>query len=271
MKKSTNIILAVVIVLFCLSLNVQGQNNQKYVSLSQLKWEVTPSKDSYIPLEPIQINFRLTNETQKATRNEEVFTITVEIVHDGETNRKPQLFGGTEKRISIYNGVKAGETVEKSILLDFNLAKLFPEYGTYILKFFIQIGTLENEGLEFAVEPFTLTIREPVGVDKEAYDYIINYYKSPPVSLLSFIDYEKGTKILGGFIDRYSTSVYGDYAIFNLAKLRFYNKQYTLAEELFTLLKDRENFVLLPQVKDFLYQTNEKLRSRNTNSKKSKN
>lgn len=236
--------------MFCQFVQGQTESQSKFC---KLKFEVSPLKDTYLPLEPIRFSYRISNPTDSPIEiwwsfPDVIFTLNVN--KDNET-RSPQLSNlKARKGITL---IQPNEVFEGQQTLNYQLSNIFPENGKYEL-FFTIYGKESNKasGDKLVSSKVEITIQQPSGINAEALDFIYKTHKTPIV-LGIFQNWEdkRENQIqtpLEEFVEKYGDSVYGDYAIYYLANSYKYTKRYDLAKKEFNKLKDRKNFAYEKEV-----------------------
>lgn len=243
--KRFEIVLLLLVVVFTLTLKTSAQNNQeRVITRNELKWEVSSVKDTYLLLEPLQIKFKIANETSLPTGRQEQATFKLYVTHSDKTVAFEQLTFKPNDALFIGT-INPGETRELYRKQDFNLAKMFPEPGAYNLVFAIPFADSDGKMGEFLTNSISINIEEPKGLDKEAFDFLSKYDGK---SFLYGISRNKDAEgIQRRFVDLYGQSVYGEYVISNLASLYIIKGDLEKAKAELEKIKSSRNPLILKE------------------------
>jgi hypothetical protein len=234
--------------------NAQTESKSKF---SQLKFEVKSPKDKYLPLEPLQFSYKIFNPTDSPVEVYWVFPdviFSLNVRKDDKINT-PQLSSlMARKGLTI---IQPNQVFEGSEVLNFQLLNIFPEYGKYELFFTIYGKELDKESNGKVVSnKVEITMQEATNINAEALDFIYKTHKTP--ILMGVFQYwedkreNKNQNPLEEFVEKYSRSVYGDYAIFYLGIGYKNQKKYDLATKELNKLKDKKDFGYSCEVKSYL-------------------
>ncbi len=127
-------------------------------------------------------------------------------------------------RLVLYDKEVAIERVEE----------FFPESGNYEIRFF-----LSGISKELASNSINLTIEEPTGINKDAFDFL-NKHKDG-FSFNWVYEEKDGINALKTFVERFSQSVYGETAIRRLGLYYFNRDEQDKAQAEFEKLKSSKN------------------------------
>lgn len=222
------------LMLFAYSLatfSVRGQDVQKYgdeaegfVINPKMSFRIDVEKTEFVQLEPISMHYSFTNETgspqttiRPAVLNDSILSV--------KSGSKIKQYG----ELSVFRILLArqpttfepGKGVEGQILLEANLEKFFPKPGTYT----IWLGITGAKGEMIQSNALEIRIAAPTGIDKEAFDFIQKnkVHQQYPVLFRwkneEEVEYSK--VLLEEFVDKFSASVYGEYAIYQLGNYYF--------------------------------------------------
>lgn len=187
-----------------------------------LTFEVITRQNSYLLREPIPLELKLSNQTNVPIKSGSRFRVqdTNFLVYDetGKNTRwelaKYSLDGSPSGVIEILPGKK----MESENLLDGKLAEMiFPHAGIYEVQveYVYNIYTPQQEQIKFIANPVRIIIREPQGIDKQAYDFLTGTYE--PARQRS--DATPLKQLAQDFVDKFQNSVYAKYMIVELASI----------------------------------------------------
>jgi len=242
-----------------------GFNSQDTVSaqiseFSELRLEISIAKRSFRQLEPIAINFKVSNPTDHPIVGHTAFNLTsnATVLLVRAENEKEVSFSGfspTPKQVGLVTRpIKPGESVEVDNILDYPLMEIFPKPGVYRLR-----AKMTNWGKPgFAVSaPVTITVVAPEGTDKDAFDFIL---KTPNPDMFYTGDGNLGRseKNWRQFLDRYPNCIYSDFVTFSLARHLFYRNEIGESAMLFGQLTEKTDFPYREKSLFFLSETKKK-------------
>lgn len=237
---------------FFIQQEVSGQIESQN-KFCNLKLEVEAFKKQYFPLEPIQFSYKIFNPTDSSieiSRAYVDFTFHLEVRKDNKTI-SPQLSNIRGRTENIL--IQPNQKIEGKEFLNFKLSNIFPDYGKYELVFTIY-GRESDKELrgKISSNKVEIIIEKPTGLNAQALDFI---YKTHPNPLIYGVfrgwddKRENKTKTPAEeFVEKYSGSVYGNYAILALAYQYKYEKKYELAKRELNKLKNKENFAYSKEV-----------------------
>jgi hypothetical protein len=222
---------------------------------SELTLTLSSTKANFVQLEPIPFIISLQNQTDKPIMGHKALDFSLNHVEvytrnqQEETTRVPDLSLIRNLLVVHDNPILPDQGYSTTQLLELDLARVFPQTGTYQLK--VVIG---NANWSETVESnyITVNILAPQGIDRKAFDYI---KKSSYAEFLYGADVTNDAKYrqeLEQFASKFSESVYGNYATFLLAKYYFYSGQNEKAYERFDRLAKKPNFVYAEKVREYL-------------------
>jgi hypothetical protein len=198
---------------------------QKFSSGKELTWDVASLKESYLPLEPIQIKFRATNMTNLSTYDYEQTDFVLYVTRLGKTKKFEQIFPYPHGYLFIGK-IKSGESKDLYHFFDAKLLEMFPEYGKYDLKFAVPyFDENDKQRKEFPLDSFSINITQPTGVDKKSFDFLNKYDNS---RFLQGLSQQKNNEVLyRKFVEKYEQTPYWDYVVYNLASLYLSRADYS--------------------------------------------
>ena len=165
--------------------------------------------------------------------------------------RKTHFNGGGKRfnSITIFSGFPSGFPVtfqsgngyKDDITLDTNLDEFFPQPGIYTIRLLLN----GSEGKLLRSNLVELTIIEPTGIDKEAFNFIQQnkIYNRHPILFVwnNDVKCKNGKTLLEEFVSKYSASIYGEIAIYQLGNYYFRNHEPEKAEVELKKLKFSKN------------------------------
>jgi hypothetical protein len=203
---------------------------RQFSSGKELAWDVSSLKESYLPLEPLQIKFRATNLTNLSTYDYERINFVLYVTHLGKTKKFEQIFPYPHGFLSVGK-VKSGESKDLYHFFDNDFLKMFPEYGRYDLKFAVPYFDENDKKLkDVPLDSFSINITQPTGVDKKAFDFLNKYDNS---RFLQGLSQQKNNEVLyRKFVEKYEQTPYWDYVVYNLASLYLGRANYSTKGDL---------------------------------------
>lgn len=266
-KKRIFLMVGILTAVACATLVIGFQQKPSFETVNaqsgipSLKLGVSTSKTDYLQIEPISLNFGLSNRTNQPISWRGVLFLGPNFNFltrsaDGEEFR---FEGGKYGLIkSSLRTMQPGEQIQQDILLDSALSELlFPSPGRYDLQVEFVYNT-EAEGrqqVKIASNSISINISEPTGINRQAYDYI----KGPLATANNGTNVRAIVEREQEFVNRYKNTVYAKYISISLA--RTYQ---TLGEDekaLRELCKiSGENFYHSKEVQKKVYEIEEKLR-----------
>lgn len=195
---------------------------------TSMYFNIALNKTEYFQLEPISVRCKFSNETKESQT-----TLIPSFLSEGglEVN-----FNGERKRFNTISPFRIllrrfpvtfqpGENYEEEITLETSLDEFFPQPGTYAIRLLLT----GSEGKLLRSNQVKLTILEPKGIDKEAFDFIQKNKANNSYQILfawnNDIKLENGKTLLEEFVSKYSASIYGEIAIYQLGNYYFGNHE----------------------------------------------
>lgn len=197
---------------------------QAQTEKSKLALELSASKNSYVQLEPVEFNFKLSNKSGEPVKWQGLLMLGSDLDFlvtspGGEEKRiegrkmsltavasAPSVLevGGEAKSYAVLGGVEEQENV-------------FSKAGVYQIR--IEFRYQETTGGEarqtkIVSNPITINITAPQGIDLEAYNYIKNTLEKARTERASA---DETAALRQNFVNLYGSSVYAKYEIFKLA------------------------------------------------------
>ncbi|HEX9931082.1 MAG TPA: hypothetical protein VGB02_21280 [Pyrinomonadaceae bacterium] len=263
MKQSLPIFSAVLIISFLvISFVVFGQQNSQNNTrpFSELTFVVTPERDTFLPMEPIVLNLSLSNNTNSPIlghTNIDFNSAFVDLYvsnQQGDRIKIGSLRTVMKDRTPIEdNPIPPNYRVEVTDVF-YTLHRYFPEAGTYKFEAVLR-GT--KSGQEVKAAPFTISIIEPTGRDRAAY----NFLKTKNVKPFFLYGVESADtemfKHYENIANQFGDTDYGDYATWVVANTSRFRGDKMKAKQMLKRLQSRPNFVFKEKVKELLEELEE--------------
>lgn len=208
---------------------------------TQLKLELSTSQNKFVQLEPIPFNLRLSNQTTIPIKWNGLLEIGNDIsfvarAEDGTITSWNGSGHGADI-IMDTEAMQPGENKTVQSLIDDSLAeRLFSRPGRYQLQVefrYLDYSFGQTQAQTIKSNPITIDVKEPVGNDRRAYDYLKNTYK--PIRQRGNV--EDRIRAQQYFVDNFQHSVYWKYITHNLAvAYSFRNENETAEREFFKLV-----------------------------------
>lgn len=262
MLKTIKILIAVGFIAASLTI-VWSQQSQPLIDETQtqtsaLIFEVSTDQNHYLLREPISLNLRLSNQTDAPLKVGTSINLSdtnfIVLNEAGETvrweMRNHYLSSSIYGLIQLHKGQKR----ESDVLLDGKMAeKIFPRPGRYeVLLEYVYYENVQ-EPTKVISNRIIITIREPQGINKQAYNFLTEVYE--PARQKSDIIPLKHLR--QNFVNQFPNSVYAKYLIVELAKLYYGSENDKALRELCKI--HNVNFHHSKQVKSMLLEVNAKL------------
>lgn len=275
-RTKTIVLITFVFVIVCATLILWFQQFQptevNAQSQPQLTLEISTPENKYVQLEPISLDFKLSNQ------------ITVPLTWNGmpmlgsrDINILSRASNGNEfrwlGRRSVVDAVMDTEIMQpnknKEIhnLIDgYILEQIFPQPGRYELRVEFNYTDLtygQRQNVTIVSKPIMIEIIEPRGKDRLAYEYLKNIYKQ--VNNISNVS--EMITAQRYFANNFSDTVYGKYMTYKLANSYMSAKEFEKAEDEFYKISDVD-FYYSKQVDDQLRELANKLHRPNRRTKR---
>ncbi len=244
MKKQ--ICLALIFLIFGFA-SVSGINAQETVlkeDFGKLSLNVELNKSEYIPLEPLFVQIKVSNQTQDTLSLLSIpdfKRLFVEVTSNGITKTVGSLYTSGPGRGSFPVEVKKGQAFSKAVALEVNLSKMFPEPGQYQMRFVLYNGRDKGLGGQIKSEIKEITIKKPTGIDKVAIEFLRKNMDQSSDVLFWWKDQNKWQELMEKFVQDYSESEIGEYAIFQLGISYSNGGELDKAETEFEKIKNSSN------------------------------
>jgi hypothetical protein len=242
MKK--NVLLLTIIAI--LSFSAFGQNK----TFNELTFGLTALKPQVLPLEPIPFELTLTNNTDEAVTVETTLSfsggsVSLEIKSPNGKNVAPSQASYLNGRVLIFPKVlSSGEKMESTQVFGFRIQDYFGGVGDYRVR-----ATLNNkDGKKVRSDWVNLTITEPVGMEKGAYEYLSKKLKKHPNNYMPYVTWMPDE--LEEFVLKHPGTTYANYARYSLGEY-YYEQDKEKAEEQFRQIQD-SNFIYAQEVSEKL-------------------
>lgn len=264
MKNDRLLVIALLLLGFwILPIGVSGQNAGSEFGINpDMSLNVAVEKTSYIQWEPITLHARFENRTDRP-----LSSLVPSLISEGAI----VVESGMEKRqfneLSIFRSMLArqpvtfspGQGIDEEFTLERALDEFFPKPGTYSIRIVLN-GT---DGRKIVSNPVEIIIDGATGIDKEALEFIKrNKIHSRYPMLFTWntdIKNEDGMTLLEAFVSKYSSSVYGETAIYQLGNYYFRKEEYERAQAELEKLKFSRNPRIAKIASDTLLDVNKNI------------
>lgn len=244
-------IIALFIVIFCLGIFFQSSNAQEKGKdgFEKMTFEVKFDKKNYFPVEPVFAKFKFSNQTQNlivADNPNFLSESKVRINVDGKVREISSLNSITGGGIRFPRTFKPNDFYESEELLGPTFGWNFTEPGNYQLQFILR----SSDGSKtIASNVIDITIENPTGIDKEAFDFMKKHKDFFGLSSWVYAG-EDRENLLETFVNNYSQSVYGELAISSLGTIYLVSKgQLERSRIEFEKIKDSPNNLIAEEAK----------------------
>lgn len=195
------------------------KNGEGFSINTKMSLKIALEKTEFVQLEPIDFRYSFINETslpQTTIRPAILNDSTLTVDHDGVSKQYGEL---SIFRILLARQpvtFESGKGVEEEVTLETNLDKFFPRPGRYT----IRLAITAPEGKLIESNSVEINVVEPTGIDKRAFEFIQQNKAHQKYPVLfqwkneEQVEYSK--VLLEEFVDKFSSSIYGDYAIYRL-------------------------------------------------------
>ncbi|MEO8573228.1 MAG: hypothetical protein ABI481_04605 [Pyrinomonadaceae bacterium] len=246
--KQTYSSLILLIVLFLSGQYAEGQSLES--DAVERKFQVQLDKPSYLPLEPIVVEF---SANLKHTDAKPVFgrDVTMTVFSDGQVREAGSIGPTEEPAVQLPSNLrqfslgvsKPDEVVSYRGVIAVTLASEYLSApGTYQLQFF-----LHTSGSKIASEVVTVSVDSPKGVDLKAFRFLT---KEKGTTSFDWVWKQKdGVRVLSRFVDEFAGSVYSDYAILYLGNVQLAKNEVDAAQKQFEKITNNSNSYLSENAK----------------------
>jgi len=209
------------------------------------------NKTQYLELEPIiaRLEVKNTSEVAQAIMPPNFFQLQMEVMGAGdETAGRFSTSFISVKRVGLPRKLEPGDTIKEDVMIITNLGKMFPTHGNYRIRYILPIGSEELKS-----EPMAIEIMRAAGVDAEALTSLRTHQSKSraPDELFRWMDSEGGANqetASRTFVDKYKTSVYGEYAILKLGNVYLSKGYLDRAKGVLERLRGSENDVIINEM-----------------------
>ena len=247
------VLLLLVILQLLKSVTVQTQQNPEEVRpFTDLTLEIAVPSQS-LPLQPIPIVIKQSNRTNQPVLGYKSigFGRTPVYLYVKKNGGERVLINMLSPILSLTRvknvAIAPGTSSEAKEWLTLALDRYFPEPGTYQLQ-----AELANEDRTQFIQSNTINIeiKQPIGVDFEAYNLIRN---SPmQEALFSGAEFDRAKDTLEAIKTRFPTSAYARGAFFVLGEAYFSRRQYGQALANLIRLENDRDFIFAEKVRNYL-------------------
>jgi hypothetical protein len=226
---------------------------------SELTLEISATKPSFVPLEPIPITLKLSNRTNNIIGghgslhfSEGYVDIFVQ-TSSGQIRKFEQLAFERVSSIGGLQNIKPQARAEVTQVLSMGLDRYLPSPGNYKLR-----AVLKNRrpGEETRSNWIDIRITEPTDLNLGAYEFLRE--KPSDAMFLHTISREGSKDALEDFVRRFPNTSYTDYALYLLAEYYFYQNDHGRAKEFLNQLDNKPDFVFADKVDQYLKKLSEK-------------
>lgn len=258
MKKEYYLILGITAVLcgFFAAFIVSGQQASQTdaLSFSNLTFKIAPTRETFLPMEPITLKISLSNNTTSPIlghSNIDFNGLHIELFVTNQQGVKMEINSLPTDRAS-FERIK-NEPIQPNQHFEitdvfYTLHHYFPDPGTYTLEATFIDATGQQK---IKSEPATIKIVEPTGRDRAAY----NLLKTKPVRPFFFAgdtEGDDGFKHLENIANQFGDTTYGDYAAYVAARKYRFRRDNVRAKAMLQRLLSKPNFVFKEDVKRLL-------------------
>lgn len=240
------------VVFFVFTTSVISQNLPLKDDFNKLSFSVEFGKDVFIPLEPVFVKAKISNNTDKSLHLSgmpDFKRISIEVMSEKDSSKIfNSLFLIGPDRPGFRTTLDSGQEINENLLLKVNLDEMFPRTGQYKIRFILDNGRDGDDRKVVTSDIKEITIKEPFGIDKEAVEFL---RKNQGPSLFWWrTDCEKqvlsqsGKSLLDVFAENYGETVFGEYAIYEKGLNYLSNNELEKAEIEFQKIKETKNFYI---------------------------
>lgn len=239
----------------------QPHESKRVLDFTNLTLEVASTKQKFILLEPVPIILTLSNKTSQQVLGHDALgfndnRVDLFVTRDGNERRQIQQLSPYATKTDVDSKMIApGKRIQAKELLTIDLAKIFPEPGTYQLEAVLHDADWK---LQITSSPRTLQISAPEGNDVAAYGYLKQLKLSRFLNGSGLSHYAEEREALEEFVTTYGDSTYGDYATLLSGSMHFSKKDYQKALLRLSKLAAKPDFYLADKVKEYLDEIKQK-------------
>lgn len=260
--KIVNKLTLLLFLLFAINANAQTQT--QVGRFSDLSLEITSAKGSYIPLEPIPVIFRLSNNTNQIIRGHATFRFSCNAVEmlvrnpNGQVQKINPLSLFRARCISRDGNIPPRAQTQYTELLTLDLNRYFVSTGTYGL----QAVFRSNTGPDIVRSPWlAISITEPQGSNLAAYEFL---KQGTDISrAFNRHETEEQRTFFEAFLTNYADTPYAPYIQLNLAEHYMFVGDITNAKTKLEKLRAKKDFVFSSRVTELQKELETKQRTGN--------
>lgn len=226
---------------------ISDSNVQRNDGFDKMSFEVELNKKKYLPLEPLLVTFRVTNNSsmtlpvdRPSFRMDSILKV---VNFKGETREINTLTTSHGRGIPLPGPVPVlhpSGSYEAQVFPEMDL-NIFAEPGNYKLQFVLYKPDGGTKSLSSNV--IEIVIDSPQGINKEAVDFLSKHGKDVWFGKV-FIE-EAKPSLLKTFVKQYGHSDYGEYAILSLGRYYSYKGEFGNAKAEFKKLESSSNNFLV--------------------------
>jgi hypothetical protein len=215
MKKIISLFILTIGILVMFGQNSNAQEARRD-NFENMTFEVELSKESYVLLEPVYVNFKFSNKTGTAQKADSPYFMQESkllVTANGKTSVFEHLSsGGAIPAVRFPTVFKPGTFSSSAEIFGPAFAgAFFPEPGVYRVQFVLRSS---DGGRTIASNSIDVEITEPAGLDKEALEFMRTNKEFFGMS--TWVTGRDSEALLETFVNKYSNTVYGELAINSL-------------------------------------------------------
>lgn len=209
---------------------------------------LTPLKSKVLQMEPVPFRVALVNNTEApiaaaVSINFSSRSVKLEIMKPNGKVVVPEGLSGMNVRVFpqlFPREIAPGNRIETTQLFDTGHFQFFSKAGEYQ----VRASVTNSDGKEVYSEWMSLTIAEPVFLDKEAYEYLLKQMEKRPDDFVPFNKW--GVEDMEEFVRQFPTTAYADYVRYVLGR-NFFEKEKVKSENYFRAID--KDFVFADEIK----------------------
>lgn len=225
------------------TLGLAGSSSSSHDSGDLDKLEVQIAKSDFIMLEPMELTVSYTFPSGDFTPRISQDLI-VEITSQGRTTKFQRLSSAVVSGGIINQPDRSSnnkfQSIKSETIVD-RVSEFFPHPGEYLVQF--RLNTAESK-------KFIITIKEPTGLDKAAFDFLIQKHGNSSFEWVW--SHENGVAVLEDFVNKYGETIYGDFATRKLADIYLARSRFDRAEPLLEKLAKSERIFIASEARKLL-------------------
>lgn len=225
-------------------------------NFSDLTLKIAAPKKEVLQLEPLPLVLELSNETDHSIMGHTALDFSFNHINllvrqsGGSIREVKELSPSSGRVIVSERKIESGERHESKQVVTINLAKIFPQPGSYE----VQAVLFDVEWQEQVKSNIiTINIVRPQGIDREAFEFIEGQSTAPYFfCALEITTDANALRALEEFEANFGESGYGDYASFQLGRFYFFQDQFAKARVRLEKIAKRGDFVFSGAAADYL-------------------